>query len=266
MSKTHIFVFLLLLMGVAWLVATSTHPSPHAFEGRCGECHLGTVRSSLFVGNIDRLCIRCHPENTKRSHPSNLLVARDLPEQFPKYQGKLTCVTCHFAHRLMGDSDESKARAEGNPYLLRYSRMGRAFCFQCHKQSSFDPQCTSHCTTIGVAHQNSADPQILKLLDRSSRDCLACHDGTISSNTDIGGASWEHAGGIGLSHPVGIPYSNSSRRGKQKYHPENSLPAELKLVNGRIECITCHDHYSKHKGLLVMDNRGSRMCLACHAM
>jgi len=42
---------------------------------------------------------------------------------------------------------------------------------------------------------------------------------------------------------------------------------ELPLVDGLIGCSTCHLPYSKanHAGpMLVIDNAGSRLCLACH--
>ncbi|NOY23793.1 MAG: hypothetical protein GXO70_09840 [Acidobacteria bacterium] len=266
MRNIFALLLLLLLLGVGWLIATTEGSGPHHFEGKCSECHLGKPRAELFVGSVDRLCLRCHQDEASRSHPSDFFPKRGLPDNFPLFNGRFTCVSCHYAHVLMEGRNQRKIQSVSYPFLLRYRQTGRAFCFQCHRPDNFRKRIDSHGTAIGVAHMEAKTPEVLQLLDKSSRDCLACHDGTISFNTDTGGASWEHARGIGLSHPVGILYTDGLRRSKYKYYPESSLPPELKLVNGRIECITCHDHYSKRKGLLVMDNTGSRMCLSCHEM
>lgn len=265
MGKLVALLFMVLLAGVVWLIATVEPGGVHAFEGMCSSCHLGDPEAGLFVGKVDVLCNRCHIEQTARSHPSGFLVHRRLPSRFPLMKGRMTCVTCHFAHRVMGDESPARLRAETNPYLLRYDQMGRAFCFQCHNPENWSSR-DRHGTALPVAHEDSQNPDVLQLLDRSSRDCLACHDGTISANTDTGGAAWEHAGGIGLSHPIGIPYEDPFRKGRTRYRPVSSLPKAIRLINGRIECITCHDHYSRLKGMLVMDNTGSRLCLSCHAM
>jgi len=41
---------------------------------------------------------------------------------------------------------------------------------------------------------------------------------------------------------------------------------EIRLFEGRIGCGTCHDPFSKLPKQLVMSNKGSRICLACHDM
>ena len=42
------------------------------------------------------------------------------------------------------------------------------------------------------------------------------------------------------------------------------LDQMIRLYSGRLGCGTCHSVYSKHAKHLVMDNRGSRLCIACH--
>ncbi|NOZ13651.1 MAG: cytochrome c3 family protein [Acidobacteria bacterium] len=245
-------------------VATGSHKEKHHFENRCNSCHLGMKDPSIMIRDVDILCLRCHPDENSRSHPSDFRVKGKLPEQFPLVDGKMMCSTCHYAHRMMGTENTQKLAAASYPYLLRFPETGKRFCFQCHTADSFVCNCGSHGTSLGLAHTKTIPPELLHLLDQSSRNCLACHDGTISRNVETGGASWEHAGGIGLSHPIGVYYADAWRKDRKRYHPEASLPKALRLVNGKIECVTCHDHYSKRKGLLVMDNSGSRLCLSCH--
>lgn len=103
--------------------------------------------------------------------------------------------------------------------------------------------------------------------------CLSCHNGVIASST-LGSA---HAmlgdvrAGFDLpegvpqrDHPIGIPYPTTRR----DYHPAAMLAADgvVQLPEGRVECISCHDPHGAggHPAMLVMSNRRSALCLACH--
>ncbi len=111
-------------------------------------------------------------------------------------------------------------------------------------------------------------------LDSGSKQCIGCHSDAVGGT----GASLVHKGG--LSHPVGVDYTGlSSKRPGLK--PQEALDPAIKLVDGRIGCVTCHVPYSSetdHRRLaekrrnspsapdpmLSVDNSGSRLCLACH--
>ncbi|MFQ5586436.1 MAG: hypothetical protein ACE5GF_06415 [Thermodesulfobacteriota bacterium] len=93
-------------------------------------------------------------------------------------------------------------------------------------------------------------------LDPESTRCLSCHNKTVPFDT-------------ANHHPVGIVYSEAA-----------PLDPAIRLFNGRIGCATCHVPYSEayHQALtdersafpsipdpfLVIDNRRSELCLACH--
>lgn len=103
--------------------------------------------------------------------------------------------------------------------------------------------------------------------------CLGCHDGTVATST-IGSA---HAllagvregfavpdGFVWRDHPIGVPYPNDRR----EYHPVSRVLARgrIRLPEGRLECISCHDphHAAGAEPMLVMSNRRSALCLECH--
>lgn len=113
-------------------------------------------------------------------------------------------------------------------------------------------------------------------LSAASLVCLSCHDGVVAPDVYAGShaITWYElsTGGVPVgksrltSHPIGILYPV----GDPKY---NSPPAlqqsgRLKLVDGRLQCTTCHDPHNtgRHKGMLVMSNERSRMCLSCHRL
>jgi predicted CXXCH cytochrome family protein len=103
--------------------------------------------------------------------------------------------------------------------------------------------------------------------------CLGCHDGTIGTST-ISGAHALLAGvreGFYVAgdyawrdHPIGIPYPGNRR----DFRPESFVIGEgkIKLPEGRVECVSCHDPHNESgvPKMLVMSNRRSALCLACH--
>jgi predicted CXXCH cytochrome family protein len=103
--------------------------------------------------------------------------------------------------------------------------------------------------------------------------CLGCHDGTVATST-IGSSHALLAGvreGFDVpdgfawrDHPIGVPYP-SGRRG---YRPLAFVQAngKIRLPEGRIECISCHEPHNATglPDMLVMSNRRSALCLSCH--
>ncbi|MBI4718289.1 MAG: cytochrome c3 family protein [Planctomycetes bacterium] len=107
----------------------------------------------------------------------------------------------------------------------------------------------------------------------SSLICLSCHNGTIAAST-IGTShalmdgNAETLGGLGgftaRDHPVGVEYPE----GGKGYHPRARVLAggRVRLPEGRIECISCHDPHNAAgvEKMLAMPNRRSALCLTCH--
>ncbi len=103
--------------------------------------------------------------------------------------------------------------------------------------------------------------------------CLGCHDGTMATST-IGSSHALLAGvreGFHVpdgfawrDHPIGIPYPSADRR---EYHPQAFAEARnIRLPEGRIECISCHDPHNETglPAMLTVTNRRSQLCLTCH--
>jgi predicted CXXCH cytochrome family protein len=101
--------------------------------------------------------------------------------------------------------------------------------------------------------------------------CLGCHDGTLASST-VGSAHAMLAGVragfdvpdgfVWRDHPIGVPYPSGDRA----YRPIGMVPDSVRMPEGRIECVSCHDPHntSREAAMLVMSNRRSALCLACH--
>lgn len=102
--------------------------------------------------------------------------------------------------------------------------------------------------------------------------CLGCHDGTVamstlnSSHALLAGVreGFDLPGGfVWRDHPIGIPYVANHR----EFRSESYVLAKgIKLPQGRLECISCHDPHNQagFAHLLSVSNRRSALCLTCH--
>ncbi len=252
----------LFILALAALTLAGRKPV-HDFEGRCNLCHLGLKDPQILIRDPGALCLSCHPDMAERSHPVDFVPRQEIPQAFPVYRGKLVCITCHYPHRPYGQ--EQRLAAAG-PYLLRAEAPGKDFCYQCHKATFSSMEVDSHALAEGQAHRATLGYAYRGLIPDVSKECLSCHDGTLSINAGAVAArfNWEHGREIGLSHPIDVDYAQAYRRRPDRYYPPASLDPRIVLVEGKIQCITCHDHFSHQRKKLVMDNTGSRLCLACH--
>ena len=116
----------------------------------------------------------------------------------------------------------------------------------------------------------------------TSTYCVSCHDGVLvkASHTTTNFGNPE--GSIGLSaifsfnHPVAFEFTKSLALSKTYLNDPYSTPsglggtiAEDLLVDGRVECITCHNIFfsPKHKEkyeVLNKSNESAALCLTCH--
>lgn len=204
------------------------------------------------------------------NHPVNIMPssAVSIP---PGWQlgpdGSMTCTTCHLAIPNSGASSGARLReaadASSNP---------RAFCMNCHRDSSGRTAATAHWMVVPTAHilRESFEDHSIRgsAIDGASRDCLACHDGVSALDagykTGLGRGSGNFSD-MGRNHPVGVPYPRSgTRRVEVPLRPEAALPETVRLPGGLVSCVSCHDLYHSDKNRLSVPIEGSGLCLTCH--
>ncbi len=261
-----ILVLLIIAITLSWALLKR---QPHAFENNCHYCHVGSMDPSILTRDVDFLCLSCHQSQKQLSHPVGMIPQREIPLGFPLYKKRIRCITCHIAHTTYDDTDYEHKRWDGNPFFLRYKTPGKLFCFQCHSNGteSFEiKKVDAHAMGFGRAHMLGHDIVLKQVLDDGSRDCLICHDGTLSQDATVkvAGADWEHSQSIGVSHPIGIDYGSLYRKNPRRLRNPGALDRRIKLVEGKVGCQSCHSHFSKLPHLLVMENDGSKLCLQCH--
>jgi predicted CXXCH cytochrome family protein len=96
-----------------------------------------------------------------------------------------------------------------------------------------------------------------------STDCLACHDGVIARNTlpsPLGPSGF----GDKSSHPVLVSYEQAHRRNPTAFVTPTALDPKIRLVDGKIQCTTCHV-VSGTQGWATVTLAGrTDLCLGCH--
>lgn len=121
------------------------------------------------------------------------------------------------------------------------------------------------------------------VLGNDSSQCLSCHDGTVAVGTTVVSGKVNTQGAMNpvdvfgsnlqTSHPfsLALPLQDNvdliaslAAQGKT-----GDVTGRIKLINGNIECTTCHDPHVQAKdqvsqNFLVRDSSNGQMCLACH--
>ncbi|MHB8844466.1 MAG: cytochrome c3 family protein [Nitrospirota bacterium] len=95
--------------------------------------------------------------------------------------------------------------------------------------------------------------------DSPPQDCISCHDGSVAKHVSFCTVRCNFSG----SHSMMKHYPPAGQ--SSRYAPAAAVQARgIKLQNGQVTCISCHNLRNPSPGHLVMDNAGSRLCLSCH--
>ncbi len=120
-------------------------------------------------------------------------------------------------------------------------------------------------------------------LGLTSSLCLSCHDGTVAVGKSAAygqlpmAGSWKLGDSFGTtltgSHPFSLVLPLKDAANLQASLVASGKTADptnaVKLVNGNIECTSCHDPHVQNidkiaQNFLVRDSSNGQMCLACH--
>lgn len=233
----------------------------------CISCHDGSImdsRKSLFHGFEHRIGQK--PSGNIR-----------IPDTFPlDPDGKMQCATCHSPHALPSDTEK--------PYglFLRAKNIDSSMCLICHEDKIGESISGNHplnvklpddpgrvlelggktdaarnliCETCHLPHGAPNEKMlILPVKNTASRSilCESCHS---DRPRPANGVS------VRTTHPVN---QKAKTARLPKSYPSGKSPGLGK--NGEMVCVTCHQAHNAPEadGLLLSDNRQSRLCTACH--
>lgn len=129
----------------------------------------------------------------------------------------------------------------------------------------------------------SANSTMQPILGGVSNQCLSCHDGTVAVGTtmaygqvttrgsmytqDVFGSNLQASHPFSMATPLkdSVSLAESLTTSGKTADPTGAV----KLINGNIECTSCHDPHVQAKDLvsrnfLVRDSSYGALCLACH--
>ena len=137
-----------------------------------------------------------------------------------------------------------------------------------------------------LGQEAQAHPAPENLVDKIAGECLGCHNGSTAKNVNVR-YSWNGAPSHGFSmdndHPVGMVYEESVRNKPRGYWPASIMNPDIRLVDGRVACITCHKVKNETAALnetlssaqpakpqctvtkeLTTGHSRDELCLSCH--
>ena len=79
-------------------------------------------------------------------------------------------------------------------------------------------------------------------IDDLSEQCMRCHNGSHGKKiaNKSAGTPMQFAGNKSANHPVGMNYRNHAANDPRSYKPLEALDKAIRLVNGKVACISCH--------------------------
>ena len=230
-----------LLLTLLWLgtAFAGANPPGHASLD-CASCHLGSARAVDDLGLADRSCARCHDPGP-------------APAGFHA-GGPDRCTGCHSFHEPenLKAGGTPFAHAVGNDQVTRH-------CAACHAGANGPSGLTDgHRAATALYH---GQPELLAQLTPSEA-CLLCHsrddaDPRLLALVDSPPRFHAHA-----SHPNGAPVAAGGNGGG--FDIRHQVDARLPLIDGRMECATCHDLTDDLPDRLVRFDTPMAMCLGCH--
>ena len=102
--------------------------------------------------------------------------------------------------------------------------------------------------------------------DDNIESCGKCHNGSVAHDITVKVIGTD----LRNDHPISMKYAGLGFKDpdfRPAPNPDNSnnsvFPNGVKLYNGYVECMTCHNVHDPSKELLLREN-AERLCLTCH--
>lgn len=250
--KTPLRTLLVILFFFA-APARSATPPAH-LDAECSACHKldRSADASVAVAERANGCGGCHGANGTAGWGAPSFHDGDMAR----------CTTCHSFH----ESDRVRITtgtmvSEMDLGSLRRGAAARdlAQCTPCHRSGGPSP------TLLHPGHQAAAlwyHANVATVGTQSiSESCLRCHDRDQALPEELPAGFDPPRPSRAASHVHGVPVASRARGG---YGTEPPTDPRLRLVQGRVECTTCHDLYNTSNDMLAQFEPRDGMCLGCH--
>lgn len=244
-----------ILRGALAFLLTLAVPSaagdhPHDLTD-CGSCHGAATRGAEARNHA---CNACHG------------AVSEAPWGSPGFhEPNAECTNCHVFHdsgllRLPSAADPISLAALTSNQPSAVASVLTA-CAPCHARGDDALDFLTPGHRAAAAYYHSSPSEVLN--QSVSESCLRCHDADRDLPDSISGEWDPPRPHVNASHPYGIEVAGT-RRGGFSIRP--TIDSRLELVDGRMECTTCHDIFRDENDMLVqIGSSYADLCTGCHA-
>ncbi len=104
-------------------------------------------------------------------------------------------------------------------------------------------------------------------LDSTTENCMNCHDGSRATHITIKDASapYQIRGFRTLNHPIGMSYDKHANKKPRGFKRRQSLNQNIRLVDGKVSCISCHKLKKENQLAMVMSSDGLGRGVNCES-
>jgi hypothetical protein len=232
-------------------------PAAH-LQADCASCHRFERTATMPVEQMhSTACAQCHA-------PAGVAAARGSDVFHAASEGR--CTSCHSFHepdRVRIPVPGGERAEESTLSLASIARtpegtLDLVQCTPCHRNGGPSP------TLLHPGHQAAGDwyhRNVAIVGNQSiSESCLRCHDRDQPVPDEVAEFSPPRPA-RSANHVTG---ARVTRRGGGGYGTKPPTDPRLPLVNGHIECTTCHDLYNDSDDMLARFEPRDEMCLGCH--
>lgn len=216
---------------------------PHT-EVDCQSCHSFGSKAEAGSGLIadDQNCQSCHFSVVDSNSP------------FHNNAATRRCTDCHSFH------EPEFVIAAGDTLTIEFAEKAEALCADCHKADGLLPEVSpGHREAARLIHSQRS----LTMAEAPSEYCLACHtkeQGSQIANENSRQAPRFH---VSASHVFGRSMIAGSQQFGSAFRIQDEIPSHLVLIDGKIECQTCHSMISDEDYLLSQSIEDG-LCGGCH--
>lgn len=241
---------LLLLLGLMYFGrllpdGSASLESAHPHDGiECQNCH--SFGSKVVGGSLSQpssqSCLSCHSPADNGNSPFHS--TRVVGE----------CASCHSFH------EPELIIAAKDTMSMDFAVKAQALCLDCHKPGGLLPE-------VSAGHQQAAklihSQRTVAMAEAPSQFCLTCHgaEQTATLGNEISKSAPRFH--VSASHVFGQTIVSGVSRPGSAFRIQNDVPTHLSILDGKIECQTCHSMISENSYLLSQTIEDG-LCGSCH--
>lgn len=246
MKKNISFILLSIAMLLVIPLSALAIVAPHTnvTQVGCSSCHNATVTASTSFNNM---CVTCHKPGSANVNITSVFYQSDaanIYNRFNGYSGGVAPAKLTFtSHNWAGSEVAPQAGASRptNPKMNPATLGTNLSCARCHN--------------VHIARSSSTNSApFLRSVNDNDEMCRDCHRTRDTSSHLLG------------SHPVNFRYTSATSKAVTSpddyfVPPRSANPgnpsASMKLVNGKIQCTSCHATHYADSNSGTVDSRGT---------